>query len=177
MEAIAKIFPAQFLRWNNHLFLRLLLMPFFVVICYQFSWESLRMGGMKSVLYTSSWFEWNASAVTEYSFAWKDQSYAFYTSCTMIDVFFASLPLLWQTRSTVLRNLLFITAFFSAIYLLNITRIMAGFLLLDAGMPWFFAHKVIGGIAYFVVLVWLVNHNRFLAATPRFAATPRETLH
>jgi exosortase/archaeosortase family protein len=162
MEAIAKIFSLQFLRWNNHLFPRLLLMPLFVLLCYQFSWAFLRTAGMNSVLYTSSCFGLETAAVSEYSFAWNDNSYAFYISCTMIDVFFASIPLLWKTGTPVWKNILLITALFSGTYVVNIVRIVSGFILLDVGMPWLFAHKVMGGIAYFIVLVWLVKHNHFL---------------
>lgn len=162
MEVITKIFQARWLRWNNHLFLRLLLVPLFVLLCYQFSWEFLRMGGVKSILYTSSWFGMTTATVSEHTFAWNGHAYDFYISCTMIDVFFASVPLLWKKNLPVLTNLLLLTAFFSGIYLLNIARIVAGFLLFDAGIPWFFAHKVIGGIAYFIVLIWLINHNKFL---------------
>ena len=162
MEATIKIFSMRASRWNNYLLPRLLVVPLFVIVCYLFSWELLRMIEMKTVLYASSWIGLNAEASSAYAFAWKEQSYQFYISCTMIDVFFASIPLLWKQGSSLLRNGMILATFFAGIYLLNTARILAGFLFFDWGMPWYFAHKVIGGVAYFVVLVWLIRQGGFL---------------
>jgi hypothetical protein len=76
----------------------------------------------------------------------------------MIDVFCAASALMWNSRLPFLRNLLRLVNLFFFVFAINILRLETDFqLLYRFHAPSIVGHEILGGIAYFVVLVRVVK--------------------
>jgi hypothetical protein len=93
------------------------------------------------------------------SFAFHGTIFQVAISCTALDVFFGSMPLLWQGRRPVSGNLLFFAEYFLCLSTINLARLVLGFLLYAAGVSWLLGHEVMSGVFYFAVLVWIAGRR------------------
>src|ERR1700690_2605241 len=142
---------------KNGLAGRVLLVPVFVAACYLFQWWWLRILTTVTLVDISA-----ALGVPMYRtgvdvIAVAGIGARFVVACTMIDAFFGAIPLLWRTTISWPQNLLRLAAIFCGVFVLNITRLELGFIALTRGAPWWLAHEVVAGFAYFCLWVYIMR--------------------
>lgn len=143
------------------LFVRVAIAAVLVVICYRFEWHWLRNSTASIVVQLSGWLGLPVKQPASGIMEMDGTFYIFYLSCTMIDVFFAASALLWSFCLPVARNFLALVYLFFFVFALNILRLEAGFQLLHRfHVSNIVAHEIIGGVAYFIVLVRVVESHK-----------------
>jgi exosortase/archaeosortase len=80
------------------------------------------------------------------------QAFQFVIACTFVDVFMGSIPLLWDLKKSVLRNILWLIATAAVLFGFNVVRLEVAQVLYYRGVSWTMADEV-RGVAYFAV--WL----------------------
>lgn len=141
--------------------LRVCLVPFLVVLCYQFDWQVWRELVASAFLVISSWFGVPAVRLDSVSFICNGESYYFAIACTALDAFFGSIPLLWNLRATLFRNLAFLAAYFLCLSVINLMRLEIGLMIYLRGVPWSLAHEALAGVFYFGLFLWIVQQRRW----------------
>ena len=158
--------------------LRVCLVPLFVVLCYQFEWTAWRSLTCEAFLKLASWIGIPAVRVSPWAFTSNGHAYLFVISCTALDAFFGSVPLLWRARKSVLANSLFLAGYFVVLSIVNLLRLQAGFLLYAGGIPWSLAHEGMSGVFYFGLLLWILRQRGWqpplTTATAAENTSPRE---
>jgi len=81
------------------------------------------------------------------------QAFQFVIACTFVDVFMGSIPLLWDLKKSVLRNILGLIATATVLFGFNVVRLVVAQALYYRGVSWTVADEVLGGLAYFAI--WL----------------------
>ncbi len=87
---------------------------------------------------------------------WNATRINFTIACTFADVWCGSLPLLWSRRLSLVANFGRLTGYTAGLFLFNLFRLELGIVLYAHGVPWIWAHEVLGGLAYFAVWLWLM---------------------
>jgi uncharacterized membrane-anchored protein len=77
----------------------------------------------------------------------------------MIDAFFGAIPLLWRTNASLAQNFMRMTAVLAGVFVLNIVRLELGFIAMTSGVPWWLAHEVVAGVAYFCLYVFIMRER------------------
>jgi hypothetical protein len=93
----------------------------------------------------------------------------FIVACTMIDAFFGAIPLLWRTNVSWGQNVLRLSAVLMGVFVLNIVRLEFGFIAMTRGVPWWLAHEVVAGVAYFCLYVFIMRECAWDHAQARSA--------
>jgi exosortase/archaeosortase len=138
---------------------RWMLVPIFVMACFQFDWQFLRQCTTAVILLVSSWIGLSAAHVDADVIALNGIFIQFTVSCTFIDAFCGSIPLLWKTSASVAKNVVRLIVIFLAVSSLNIVRLELGFLGFAHGMPWWLAHECVSGLVYFAFLVFIIKQR------------------
>ena len=141
------------------LFIRLALVPLCVGICYLFSWHFLRSLTADLNVGFDSLLGLHLERVSAEYVAWHGVLYRYVVACTMVDVWFGSLPLVWNPHRTVGQNLGWLAAFAVGSFAFNIFRLSLSDLIFSRGVSWNLAHNALSGAAYFVVWLWLWNNR------------------
>jgi len=144
--------------WVSQLLGRLAIASVLVFACYRLEWHWLRniTAYIMVRLSHSLGLPVNQPAVDELEM--NGTYYVFYISCTMIDVFFVAAALMWNSHLPFVRNLSRLVYLFLFVFAINILRLETGFqLLYRLHVPDIVEHEIVGGIAYFMVLVKVVN--------------------
>jgi hypothetical protein len=155
---------------------RVLLVLVCVLVCYRFDWNFLRFATSESILRLSNLFGLGMQRVAFDAVQWNGTRINFTIACTFADVWCGCIPLNWNWHRSIAVNLLKLSAHTVGLFLFNILRLEAGQLLYARGVSWMWAHEVIGGLAYFVVWLWIfrANHeSRSRWQTPTQRSTPR----
>lgn len=147
--------------------LRICLVPVFVVVCYMFQWSVLR-----SALAVAITLVLNVAHVPTHSlgpdqFLCGGTHYSVVISCTAIDVFFGSIPLVWDWRRSVPQNLAVLSAGFLMLSAVNLARLILGFALFLKGVPWILAHEAISGVFYFGVFLFVARRRGWVIGQAR----------
>jgi exosortase/archaeosortase len=129
------------------------LVTVFGATAHQVPWEWLRFLTSECVLRISASLGMATSRVTFDTILARGQAFQFVIACTFVDVFMGSIPLLWDLKKSVLRNILWLTATATVLFGFNVVRLEAAQVLYYRGMSWTVADEVLGGLAYFAV--WL----------------------
>jgi hypothetical protein len=140
--------------------IRIGLVALFVIGCHLFDWRLLRFLTAECISRMSNWMGIAMSRVSFDTVAWATTRFQFVVACTQIDVFFGAIPLIWNMKISVWRNALKLGAFFCCLFLFNLIRLELGFVLFARGLTWFWAHEFTGGIALFVIFLWVVRQLR-----------------
>lgn len=140
--------------------LRWALVPIFVLLCYVFEWEHWRSLNCWIFVATSNALGVSMCQTGIHSFEWNGSHFEFATSCTMLDAFFGSIPLLWQRDLSVRANMLTLLSYFVCLTGFNFFRLHLSILLHTAGLPWFIAHELLAAISYFAIFLWIVSRLR-----------------
>lgn len=139
--------------------LRVCLAPLFVVLCYHFDWTAWRSLTTSAFLAVSHWIGVPAVGVSSDSFLCDGAYYRMVISCTALDVFFGSVPLLWEGRKSVPGNILALSAWLICLSAVNLLRLELGFVVYFAGTPWWLAHEAMAGVFYFAVFLWIARQR------------------
>jgi hypothetical protein len=103
------------------------------------------------------------------TFACNGHLFHFAISCTILDAFFGSIPLLWEPTKNLRSNLAFLATYFVCLSVVNLARLQSGFVLYVYGVPWWLSHEVMSGVFYFGLFCW-ISHRRgwlsFFAPVP-----------
>jgi hypothetical protein len=139
--------------------LRIGLVPLFVGLCYLSEWRAWRAlvtGAVLAILHRTGA---PALPLSFDTFVFHGTIFQVAISCTALDVFFGSIPLLWQERRPASRNLLFLAEYFLCLSAINLARLVLGFLLYSHGVSWLLGHEMMSGVFYFAVLVWIAGRR------------------
>jgi hypothetical protein len=147
-------------RLTAGLMIRIVLVGLFVITCHQFDWRFLRFLTAECISRMSNWMGIATSRMSFDTVAWDTTRFQFVVACTQIDVFFGAIPLIWNLKISVWRNLLKLGAFFCCLFLFNLMRLELGFVLFARGLSWFWAHEFTGGVALFVIFLWVMREFR-----------------
>ncbi len=127
------------------------LVAIFVASAYQTSWEWLRLLTSECVLRTSASLGMTTSRLSFDTILVGGQATQYVIACTFVDVFMGVIPLLWNPKNSVLRNVSLLIATAGALFGFNVARLELAQVLYYQGVPWTVADEVLGGVAYFVV--------------------------
>ena len=134
---------------------RALLAAGLVLLCYRFQWTFLRLATTESIFRLS-----NALGLDMQRVAWdtvqlNSTQIRFTIACTFADVWCGSIAFLWARHAAITQNLAKLAGYTAGLFLFNIFRLELGFVLYDHGVSWTWAHEAMGGLAYFLVWLWL----------------------
>jgi hypothetical protein len=129
------------------------LVAVFAAAAHQVPWEWLRFLTSECVVRISASLGMATSRVSFDTILVGRQTFQFVISCTFVDVFMGSIPLLWDLKKSVLRNILRLMATAAVLFGFNVTRLEVAQILYYRGVSWTMADEVLGGLAYFAV--WL----------------------
>ena len=150
----------KWLKQRNSLLYRVTLIPLFVAVCYLFDWGWLRSATTTILVEISKLLGIPMHQIDRDMVEMGGIRVHFVVACTMVDAFFGAIPLMWRTSATLMGNGRRLTALFVGVVSLNVIRLEAGFVALNAGVPWWLAHECVAGIAYFCLLLFLVREQR-----------------
>lgn len=153
--------PAVFLPPHSRYedFLCIALIPLFVLLCYQCKWDAWRSFVTRAVVALLPPSSATALPLASDTFLWEGVAYRIDVSCTALDAFFGSIPLLWERRRSLPGNFLFLAAYFLCLSGVNLARLAVGFLVHFHGVPWLLAHEVVAGIFYFGLFLWIARRR------------------
>jgi hypothetical protein len=149
-------------RWSGsqgrRLAIRFALAALAVGVSYCFRWEFLRFLTSEANLRLDLFAGIHLERISVDTVLWKGVLYRYENPCTFVDVWFGSIPLLWNFRRSLIKNVCWMAAIAAAMFSFNVVRLSFSDLLFAARVPWDLAHNVISGVAYF--LVWLLIWTR-----------------
>jgi Transmembrane exosortase (Exosortase_EpsH). len=136
--------------------LRIAAIPVFVYVCYLFDWALLRQLTCDLFVAAAEFLSIPVVRTSPTFFECEGRTFYFAISCTAVDAFCGSIPLLWH-RADWKRTTVFWTVYFLVLSAVNLFRLVSGFFLFVHGVPWWIAHKVFGGLFYFGLLLWIIR--------------------
>lgn len=128
-------------------------MAVFAATAHQVPWEWLRFLTSECVLHISASLGMATSRVSFDTILVGGQAFQFVIACTFVDVFMGSIPLLWDLKKSVPRNILWLIATATVLFGFNVVRLEVAQALYYRGVSWTVADELLGGLAYFAV--WL----------------------
>ena len=133
---------------------RACLVAVFVVVSHELRWQWLRFFTSEAVLRLSAMLGMDTARLSFDTIRVQETEVRFVVSCTFVDVFLGSLPLLWDLRRSLLRNCSRLVVAGTILFAFNVLRLEIAQVLYAHGASWEVADGVLAGIAYF--LVWVV---------------------
>jgi hypothetical protein len=124
-----------------------------VVLSHSLPWNALRLATSECVLRLSEWLGMAAARVSFDTLRINGQLFEYVTSCTFVDVFMGSIPLLWNRLHGVGRNAAVVLLCAVLLFGLNVIRLELAQWLFAQGYSWVASDQLLGGVCYF--LVWL----------------------
>lgn len=143
------------------LLVRVCLAAVAVAICYCFQWESLRYITSELNLRLDALAGLHLQRLSGDTVLWNGTVYTYERACIFADVWCGAIPLLWSLRRTISGNLLSLLLFTAALFAFNVFRLSFSDVLYAAGLPWDVAHNAMGGVAWFVVWMWIWKHREW----------------
>jgi hypothetical protein len=83
-------------------------------------------------------------------------------SCTIVDAFLGSIPLLWEPLVSSIKNFTFLVSYFVGLSALNLIRLEFGFVLFSRGVPWWLSHETMSGVFYFALFCWIAYRRHWI---------------
>jgi hypothetical protein len=102
--------------------------------------------------------------LTANSVLWHGTVYRYDIACTFADVWCGAIPLVWRLRRSVLSNLSCIALLGLVLLFFNVFRLSLSDVLFAAGIPWMWAHGLIGGLSYLAVWIWIWEYHAWADA-------------
>lgn len=139
---------------------RIFLVAVAVMLAHTLEWRWLRFLTSEAILRLSMLTGLTGARFSFDTLSMKGEFFEFVVTCTFVDVFVGSIPLLWDLQKSAFRNGMHIVAAGVVFFGFNIVRLEIGQLLyLRSGVPYVVAHDIVGGFAYFAI--WLAMwHQR-----------------
>jgi len=153
-SAATRVFPR-----GSRFLCRILLVAIFVILTHQFEWGWLRVLTAQAVLLISKPLGMTTELVSFDMIRVHGELFRIVISCTFVDVFMGAIPLVWNLKKSIPRNLLMLIVLAVSFFGFNILRLEIAQLLHACGAPWILADGIIRGAAYFTV--WLFIVSRF----------------
>lgn len=125
----------------------------FAVTAHQVTWHWLRFVTSELVLRFSGFLNIRATRLSFDVIELQGEQFRYLTSCTFVDVFIASIPLIWNVKASLIRNVAWVAVAGMALFNFNAIRLEIAVLLYCHRIPWTIADGLLGGCSYFVV--WL----------------------
>jgi hypothetical protein len=135
------------------------------VVAHLLPWDGLRYATTSACVALSQAVGLHVVRLSATTFSLPGWPMEIRTSCTMIDLYLAAIPLLWVMGEGVRANLARALRFFAGLMALNLARLVAGFWLFARGMPWVLAHEVFAGVVMFGILEWICRQPAAVAET------------
>jgi hypothetical protein len=126
-----------------------------VLVCHLLPWHWLRYATSEGNIRLDKLAGISLQRVSFDLVMWHGALYRYEVACTFADVWCGAIPLLWNTRISVARNLRALLLFSVALFLLNVLRLSISDVLYGWGVPWVWAHEAFGGVAYLVVWAYI----------------------
>jgi exosortase/archaeosortase len=145
--------------FEHRLTARVLLVPVFVAVCHLYDWSWLRVLTTVTLVQISALLGVSMQRTGADVIRVAGISAQFVVACTMIDAFFGAIPLLWRTTVSWSQNLLRLSVVLAAVFGLNIVRLELGFIAMTKGVPWWLAHEVVAGVAYFCLYLYIIKER------------------
>jgi len=169
-------FPAGLARRiSPEALLRFGLVPLTVGVCYLLGWHWLKHLTLEMNLRLDALLGIPLERLTAETVMWRGQIYRYEIACTFADVWCGALPLIWNLRKTVGRNVLDALLFGAALIGFNVARLSFSDVLFAAGIAWDIAHHVISGVSYFAVWTWIWRNRSWSWEQPPGTATEPAT--
>ena len=146
--------PREWLWRRRDVLCRAGLVILFAIAVHQLRWETLRFITSETVLRLSKFLNIRGSRVSLDVIELQGQQFRYGTSCTFVDVFIASIPILWNVKASLSQNVARGIIAGTALFLFNSMRLETAVLLYIHSVPWTIADGLLGGCSYFIV--WLV---------------------
>jgi hypothetical protein len=155
---------------------RILLVAPMVLLCHMFDWSAWRAAVTGVLALTLPYLGVPALRLSSDLFACSGHFFRVEISCTIVDAFLGSIPLVWEPLVSPLRNIRFLIVYFICLSVLNLVRLESGFVLFARGIPWWLSHETMAGVFYFALFCWIAHLRRwtdlpFLTANTRANAT------
>jgi hypothetical protein len=160
---VSKLFEHTF---DHRLTARVLLVPVFVAVCHLYDWSWLRVLTTVTLVQISAMLGVSMQRMGPDVIRVAGISAQFVVACTMIDAFFGAIPLLWRTTVSWLQNLLRLSVVLVSVFGLNIVRLELGFVAMTKGVPWWLAHEVVAGVAYFCLYLYIIKERAWDQTEP-----------
>ena len=148
---------------SQTLLIRFALAALAVAISYCFRWEFLRFLTSEANLRLDQLGGVHLQRISFDTVTWNGALYQYQNACTFVDVWFGSIPLLWNLRKNWAYNVLFALAVAAGMFFFNVFRLSVSDVLFAAGLSWNLAHNVVSGLSYFAVWIWIWKRLRATA--------------
>ena len=145
--------PLRLARPTGEFCCRVGLVAIFVAVAHQMSWEWLRLLTSECVLRISASLGMTTSRLSFDTILVGGQAIQYVTACTFVDVFMGAIPLVWNLKNSLLKNILLLLATAALLFGFNVVRLEFAQVLYYRSVAWTVADDVLGGVAYFAV--WL----------------------
>lgn len=122
-----------------------------VAASHQFDWEWLRFATSEMILRMSAALCMVTERISSDTISIHGNLTRFVISCTFVDVFVGAIPLLWELKRSLVRNLETLVIFAAGLFALNLVRLEITQVLHAGGVSWTLADTVLGGVVYFLV--------------------------
>ena len=139
--------------------LRIALVPPCVVLCYSFEWSAWRSFVCGMFVAFSQAVGASVVQTSPTSFTYSGQAYTFVIACTALDVWFGSVPLLWEVGRGLRGNAWRLAQYSAGLFAANLVRLEIGFLLFERNVSWALAHEAMGGVFYFGCFLWIAHRR------------------
>jgi hypothetical protein len=140
---------------SREVVLRFALVAAAVGICYLFEWRWLRALTLQLNTLLDGLVGVHLQRVSFDTVVWRGATYKYRIACTFADVWCGAIPLLWNLRRSVVRNVSYVVAIGAAMIVFNVVRLSFSDVLFARGLSWDLAHNVVSGISYYLVWIWI----------------------
>jgi hypothetical protein len=141
--------------------LRVALVPVFVALAYTFSWGAWRAWVAGAIVAALDVLGAPVARLGPVLFAFDGNLYQVVLSCTALDAFFGAIPLIWRWQRPA-RSVVEVASVLLVLSVVNLFRLVLGFVLYWGGVPWILAHEVIAGVFYFVLFLWIARRRSWI---------------
>ena len=138
-----------------------------ILLAFQFQWQFLCDLTTRTLISASHFFGVNAIRDSGSTFSINHLLFKVAMPCTNIEAILGTLPLLWDGRYSIKRNVRNFVIFALAIQAVNLLRLVLGFVAYSHGFSWLFSHEIPAGIFYFLWVVWIIRHSPVRRDYPR----------
>jgi hypothetical protein len=151
MATLARARRAQ----SRQLALRGVIAVLAVVASYHLSWHGLKFLTSELNLRLDNLAGLGLRRLSFDSVTWHGVTYRYEIACIFADVWCGAIPLLWDLRQSVARNLRTVAYFSIGLLAFNVLRLSVSDILFSWGVPWVWGHEALGGAAWFGVWAYL----------------------
>lgn len=147
---------------------RAALVILFVAWVHQAKWQWLRFATSEVVLRMCGLLNIHGTRISFDVIEIRGQQFQYLISCTFVDVFVASVPLMWNVTLSLVRNVAWVVAVGAFLFLFNAIRLEIAVLVYLHGIPWIIADGFWGGVSYFIVwrVIWFTRSWELSSVPP-----------